>query len=185
MRRLLRASCVGNSPLLRSAASARLSALSPGTTANTTDATWSITRGAKTTDGTATWQEVTGHPGVNGDFTNTRTWAQAKAVGVYPDQGNIIRRNNGASLQICSTTGFAPLGASEPAFSDTAGVTTTDNGNTWTSLGPVANFTGGMAPHARLQNAFGTSWWQPSNPIYVGDNHAESQTTTMNLGSRR
>ena len=34
-----------------------------GTTANTTDATWTLTKGAKSTDGTATWIEVTGHPG--------------------------------------------------------------------------------------------------------------------------
>lgn len=152
-----------------------------GTTANTTDATWTVSRGAKVTDGTVTWQECTGIGAVNGDLTNTFTWAQAKAVGAFPEQGTIIKRNNGASYQICSTTGFAAHGASEPAFSDTAGVTTNDNGNTFTSLGPVANFSAGGAPHARLGSVFGSQWFAAGNTVYVGDNHAESQTAGLSI----
>lgn len=152
-----------------------------GTTANVADATWTVSRGAKVTDGTVTWQECSGIGAVNGDLTNTYTWAQAKAVGAFPEQGTIIKRNNGASYQICSTTGFAAHGASEPAFSDTAGVTTNDNGNTFTSLGPVANFTAGGAPHARLGNVFAFGWQAAGNTVYVGDNHAESQATAISL----
>src|SRR5580765_4498732 len=149
-----------------------------GTTANVTDATWVLTRGAKTTDGTATWMECTGQASLNGDLTNTATWAQVKAA-TPAVLGQIIKRSNNASYQICTTAGA--MSASEPTMSDTAGVTTTDTTAVWTSLGVVGNFTGGQAPFARLATVFGTNWFAPGNTAYVGDNHAEAQATGISI----
>jgi hypothetical protein len=73
------------------------------------------------------------------------------------------------------------MGASEPAFSDTAGVTTVDSSASWVSLGVVGNFTGGQAPHARINPACAPTWFAAGNTIYVGDNHAESQTTAITI----
>jgi hypothetical protein len=138
-------------------------------------------RGNKTVDGTVTWMEVTGMAAVNGDSTNTLSWSTFRGGGSpNPSLGVVIKRNNGASYQICTTAGLS-VSASEPAFSDTAGVTTVDNNVTWTSLGPVTNFTGGQAPHARLPNAATVNWFAPGNTIYVGDNHAESQATAITI----
>lgn len=149
-----------------------------GTTANVTDATWVLTRGAKTTDGTATWMECTGQAALNGDLTNTTTWAQVKAT-TSAVLGQIIKRSNNASYQICTTAGT--MSASEPTFSDTAGVTTTDTTAVWTSLGVVGNFTGGQAPFARIAGVCGTNWAASNNTIYVASNHAESQATAINI----
>ena len=152
-----------------------------GTTANVTDATWVVGRGQATTDGTVTWRECTGMAAVNGDAVNTLTWSQCKAAG-NPTAGVIIKRNNGASYHMM-TAGTGVLGASEPAFSDTAGSTVIDSGTTWTCLGVVGNFTAGGAPHARLANACASTWLVAGNTLYVGDNHAESQATAISITS--
>jgi len=151
-----------------------------GTTANVTDATWNIARGGTTTDGTAKWQECTGQPAVNGDLTSTLTWAQVKAIGGVVGLGTVIKRNNGVSYQI-NTSGAGAQGASEPAFSDTAGVPTTDGATNWTSLGPVGNFPAWGAPHARLAVAY--VWGAAGNKFFLADNHAETQATALTLTS--
>jgi len=151
-----------------------------GTTANTTDATWSTTRGVGITDGTAKWAECSGMSAVNGDAINTLTYAAARLVNSVPSQGAVVKRNNGASYQMC-TFSATTMPATEPAFSDTAGVTTNDGFNVWTCLGPVGNFTGGQAPHARLANALATNWFASGNTVYVGDNHAETQATSITI----
>lgn len=147
-----------------------------GTTHATTEPTWTVTRGAKTTDNTVTWQECTGLSGVNGDLTNTPNWTTIKNTAIV--LGQIIKRDSGASYQICTTSGTAGNGA-EPGFSDTAGTTTADNTVTWTSLGAVGNFTGAQAPHARVANALATNWGAAGNTIYVENSHAETQSTAV------
>lgn len=149
-----------------------------GTSHATTEPTWVITRGGKTTDNTVTWQECTGASAVNGDLTNTPNWTTVKNAAVT--LGQIIKRNNGASYQICTTAGTAGNGA-EPAFSDTAGTTTADNTVTWTSLGVVGNFTGGQAPFARVVASFANTWFAEGNTTYIGDNHSESQTAQITV----
>jgi hypothetical protein len=156
-----------------------------GTSHATTEPTWVITRGGKTTDNTVTWQECTGVAATNGDATNTPSWTiSATPPGGVKNTavvlGQVIKRDNGASYQICSTAGTAGNGA-EPAFSDTAGVTTADNTVTWTSLGVVGNFTGWQYPAARLRIASNTNWGFAGNNFYLASEHAETQAATMNM----
>lgn len=156
-------------------------AIVAGTTHATTEPTWTVTKGAKTTDNASiTWQECTGQPGVNGDLGNTPTWLQNKNTSV--SLGHIVQRASAGSLQIVSTAGTTGNG-SEPSFSNTAGVTTADNTVTWTSLGAPSNFTAWAAPHARLANAYATNWGAAGNTFYVGDDHAETQSATITLGN--
>ena len=152
-----------------------------GTSHATTEPTWVTTRGGKTTDNTVTWQECTGVAAINGDLTNTPSWTitatpPGGVKNTAVDLGQVIKRDNAASYQICTTAGTCGNGA-EPAFSDTAGVTTTDNTVTWTSLGVVGGFTGWQYPHARLKNAVTTNWGVAGNNFYLASEHAETQAT--------
>lgn len=156
-----------------------------GTTHATTEPTWGITQGAKTTDNTVTWVEVTGKSAVNGDLTNTPNWTTVKNTAV--SQGVIIKRNNLVSYQICTTAGTAGNGA-EPSFNDTAGNTTADNSVTWTSLGAVGNFTAWGAPWARLSLAKVATIFPANNDtVWSSQSHAETQSTaisyTTNFGT--
>lgn len=147
---------------------------------------WTLTRGATTAEAAGpTWQECTGIAALNGDATNTPSWTiTATPPGGVKNtavtKGQVIKRDSGASYQICTTAGTAGNGA-EPAFSNTAGTTTADNTVTWTSLGVVGNFTAGNSLHARVANCLTATWAQAGNKVFVGDNHAETQSTTITI----
>jgi len=147
-----------------------------GTTHATTEPTWTTTKGAKNTDNTVTWQECTGQPGVCGDLTNCPNWTSIKNTN--PGLGKVIQNNAGTFLFICSTAGTAGNG-SEPSWGTTAGNTTADNAATWTCIGAVANFTAFKAAHARLVPAFTANWGAAGDTFYVGDDHAETQSTSQ------
>src|ERR1043166_5161230 len=102
-----------------------------GTTGGT-EPTWTVTKGAKNTDNTATWQECTGQPGLNGDTTNCPNWAASTVYAL----GQVIQGVTNSVIFICSTAGTS--GNSEPSWSTTAGQTTVDNTATWTSLGAAS-----------------------------------------------
>ena len=143
--------------------------------------TWVVTKGAKTAEAAGpTWQEVTGQPPVNGDVTNTLAWTvSAKNQSVV--LGQIIKRDNAASYQICTTAGTCGNGT-EPAFSDTAGVTTADNTVTWTSLGVVGGFGAFAAPHTRILNADASTWQTVvGSTVYLGHQHAHTQAVALTL----
>jgi hypothetical protein len=147
-------------------------------TSSGTEPSWSasaISQGAAVTDNTATWHDVTGKAGVNGDLTDTTLWSSIKSTIV--SVGVIIQRASGGSLQICTTSGTTGSG-SEPSFSNTAGTTTTDNTVTWTSLGAPSNFAAWAAPFARLYPCFvATVFPSGTDTVYVGSGHAETQSS--------
>lgn len=151
-----------------------------GTTGGGADPLTTFTRGVKITDNTVTWQEATGIPALNGDLTNTPTWAQAKAVSAAMTLGHVIKDNAGTHIFICSVAGN--VGANEPTFNVAApGNTTTDSGVTWVYLGTA--FTAWKAPHSRVNNALTTNWGAAGQKFYGGSDHAETQAAAYNLTS--
>lgn len=151
-----------------------------GNTHATTEPTWTVTKGAKTTDNTITWQECTGQPAVNGDVTNTPNWTSIKNTAIA--LGRIIKNDAATHYFICSTAGTAGNG-SEPSWGTTAGNTTADNTVTWTCLGAVGSFAAWGAPHARLANAVNSNWITGLDTVYIASASAETQAAAMSFGS--
>lgn len=137
-----------------------------------TEPNWSAAsaRGATFTDGSVTWVECSGHPGVNGDITNTLTWTQSKAVSTTPGRGSIIKDAAGTHLFI-QTSAAGTVGGSEPSWNFAAvGNTTTDNTVTWTYIG--TSFAAWAAPLSTITQA--STWIGNGDTIYVGDDHSEN-----------
>ena len=150
-----------------------------GTTGGS-EPSWTVTRGAKTTDNTVTWQEATGIAALNGDLTDTPNWNTVKNTAVT--LGQVITNVAGTLILIATTAGTAGNGA-EPSWSafTNAGATTADNTVTWTTLG--ASFSNWAAPQARLANALAATWGQAGNKFFVASEHAETQSTAITLSS--
>jgi len=144
-----------------------------------TEPNWTLTAGAKTTDGSVTWIEVTGQAGVNGNLGDCPNWTSVKNTS--PGQGTIIQNNAGSILLIQTSAGGTTGNGAEPSWNTAAGATTTDNTVTWTSLGAVGNFGAWAAPHARMVTAFTAGWGVAGDIFYAGDDHAElKQATSTN-----
>lgn len=142
-----------------------------------TEPTLTVTKGAITADGLASWQECTGQPGVNGDITNSPVWGAVLTV--IP--GLIIYDPGTASLQIANQS-FTSA-ATAPTFSATAGVKSTGQDiNRWTSLGLASSFGAWAAPHKRVLNADAATW-QTTVPaiVYISSDHAETQGSALAL----
>src|SRR5262245_7048816 len=75
-----------------------------GTTHATTEPTWTVTRGASTTDNTVTWREITGIPALNGDLTNTPNWTNG-AKNTAITVGHVIKDVAGTHIFLCTTAG--------------------------------------------------------------------------------
>jgi hypothetical protein len=149
-----------------------------GTSAGS-EPTWTVTKGAKTVSNTATFQECTALPAVNGDVANTPAWAASKgsiALGV------IVKNTAASHYFICTTAGTGGTG-SEPSWNTTTGATTTDGSVTWTCIGAVGSFTTRWAAAAKmLVNPVwsGSSWLiNAGMTVYVGDDHSESTASNF------
>ena len=121
-------------------------------------------------------------PGVNGDLTNTQTGRRIRPLGSPTLGGRSLSAIMGSATKFArrqavggpnrlSAIPLAPLRQTAQLFGH--------------RLGPVTNFTGGQAPHARLANACATNWFAAGNTVYVGDNHAESQATAITISPCR
>jgi hypothetical protein len=142
---------------------------------------WTVTRGAKNTDNTVTWQECTGIAALNGDLANTPNWNAVKNTAVT--LGQVIQNVAGTLILICTTAGTAGNGA-EPSWAafTNAGATTSDNTITWTTLG--ASFSHWAVPHARVNSALALNWAQAGNKVFVASEHAETQSSGINMTGR-
>lgn len=142
----------------------------------TTEPDWSKgnAKGSKITDGSVTWVECTGQPGVNGDITNTPNWSASQTAAV----GQIIKDLAGTHLFICTTAGTTKSGGEPTWVTTSAGSTTTDNSVTWTYIG--ASFSAWAAPLATISQS--NTWLANGSTVYAGDDHQENWAGGTSIG---
>jgi hypothetical protein len=145
-----------------------------------TEPAWSggSARGATFTDGSVTWIECTGQPGVNGDITNTPSWAAVKNT--TPGRGSIIKDVAGTHLFIQTSAAGTTGNGSEPSWNTAAvGNTTTDNTVTWTYIG--TSFGSWASPLATITQ--GSTWIVQGGTVYVGDDHSENYGAAVTISN--
>lgn len=152
-----------------------------GTSHATTEPTWVVTRGGKTTDNTVTWQEVTGIAAMNGDLVETPIWTAVKNTTVT--LGHVITDVAGTHVFIAdSASGTAGNGA-EPTWNTAAlGNTTVDNTVTWRYVG--TSFGNWAAPHKLVNNMLTSTWGDTGFRYYVGSDDSESLASSFTLTQR-
>jgi hypothetical protein len=152
-------------------------------TSGGSEPSWTITVGAKTTDNTVSWIECTGTPALNGDVTNTPTWAQMRASSTIASQGQVIQSGDGTKILVCTVSGTVSGGEPARAAYTTTGATTTDNAATWVTLKDSSNhFSSWSTPHARLGNA--VTWSQNASTgfnLFVASDHSEATASSLNI----
>jgi SPRY domain len=152
-------------------------------TSAATEPTWQLNHGQFTSEtGGLKWQECTAMPAMNGDNVNTNNW---NAVNGLATQVGTIIKNVANTLYLIGNGGGTSTITAEPAWSTTPGGSTLDRGMVWITLGPVSAFTARWAaPAARLAHLLNsnTTWLNNAGmTIYVGDDHAESSASSINL----
>jgi len=140
---------------------------------------WNLTPQARTIDGTANWIECTGQQFSNGRGNSVVAWLTTLGA-VTVGQVTRGRAVNTSGIFMCTTAGT--VGAIEPTWNvTTAGSTTTDGTAVWTYMGLYSIYPAFGAPIARLATVF--TYNAPSDLVFVGDNHAETQTTAMTISA--
>lgn len=145
-----------------------------GTSAGT-EPSWPTTEAGSIVDSGATWIEVTGRPGVNGDIVNCPT----RGSGTQSfSKGQIIYDAASGTLQLANNSGSATV---NPSFVGTvAGQITSDGAVSWTCLGAASSFAAWAAPFARLQTAASLTFTHGGNDTtYLASEHTESQASAM------
>lgn len=151
-----------------------------GGTSGGSEPTWTITRGASTTDNTVTWRECTGHAAMNGDLASAPLWA-SDFRNTNITLGHTATNPGMTHAFICTTSGNSN-NVSEPSWDTTTGNTTTDGTATWTCVGTPGAW---AAPHARMAAATDNNWGGfPTNKFWVGSDHAETQASQLTWGAR-
>jgi hypothetical protein len=117
-------------------------------------------------------------------WTAVTAWAASTAYNVGDIRRQLAAPTVGNErVWRCTTAGTS--GGSEPAWTLTKGSTTNDNTVVWTEITGNETYNQGTfaAPHARLVTAVSSSWAAAGDRVYVANNHAATQSTSLTITS--